>query len=462
MTTNKDTPTFDIVISYRRDDTQATSHAIYRELARRFGAERVLVDITSIPVGEDYDQFVRKIIARAKAVIVVIGPQWLTVEKHGVRRLDHEDDAVRGEIVAALAANVTLIPLLVDGATALETDALPVPLRPLTRLNMMPIHERYWDTDMATLAKRLSPLLGVETETASDKQRAQSSGKRSWIVATAILALVAIAAGWLYLSPAPQPSPVTSAQKTGMQPATAGNNRPAQESPQQKTIAVKIPPARRPLAITMIHESGKPRAYTAVYELGGKLYYGAGFNRDSLTRLLEQYAASPNARFATSVREYLPRLQANDDTLASEQRFKNLLVQTAGEDPVMTQLQDEMLQARYFEPARKECADIGITSALGYALIADTHHHSGRKSYELIKRATTQALDGTPVTGIHEHDWLRQFAQQRLMMFNEMKAPESVLNALRRRNETYIKLMEMNKWDLAAPVPVGRFVLVDP
>jgi len=66
MTTSS--PTFDIVISYRREDTQAASNAVYRELVRRFGAQRVLLDITSIPVGEDYDQFVRRIIASAKAV----------------------------------------------------------------------------------------------------------------------------------------------------------------------------------------------------------------------------------------------------------------------------------------------------------------------------------------------------------------------------------------------------------
>lgn len=463
--TTPETPSFDIVISYRRDDTQATSNAIYRELVRRFGAERVLLDITSIPVGEDYDQFVRKIIGKAKAVILVIGPQWLTTEKRGARRLDDEGDAVRGEVLAALAANVTLIPLLVDGATAIEADALPAPLRPLARLNMLPIFERYWDTDMETLAKRLSPLLGIEAESVANKKSAESSNKRPWIVAAAVFAIAALAAGWFYFPTAREPIATVPATKTGMQASPAGEASHTAQSPEKKVVAVKIPLARRPLAMTMIHDTGKPRNYTAVYVIDNNLYYGAAssLSNRTLGDLLHRYADSPNARFAAQVREYLPRLQARDTTLVGDIDFKKLLVRVAGEDPVMTRLQDQMLQDGYFEPARKECTDIGIASALGYALIADTYTQGG---YRSIKQATTQALDGTPITGIDEHDWLREFAKQRVARMASLQVSDAVRKSVqeqtRRRTDTYTKLMDMNKWDLAAPVPVAGFVLVDP
>jgi hypothetical protein len=190
--------TFDIVISYRREDTQATSSAIYREMVRRFGADRVLLDITSVPVGEDYQRFVDGIIARARALIVVIGPEWLTVEKDGVRRLDREDDAVRAEVVAALAAGVPIIPLLVDGASAPEARALPEPLRPLSRLNMMPLSERHWDADMQTLAKRLAPLLGVDIKDVSPRTEPP---RRKLVTAFAIIlavGLLGVLATWLW------------------------------------------------------------------------------------------------------------------------------------------------------------------------------------------------------------------------------------------------------------------------
>jgi Glycosyl hydrolase family 46 len=312
---------------------------------------------------------------------------------------------------------------------------------------------------METLAKRLSPLLGVEAESASDKKGSQPSSKRRWILGGAVLALAAITAGWFYFSAAPEPTAAVPDTKT-QAAAPAASRSP---SPALKTLAVRIPLERRPLAITMIHDSGKPRNYTAVYVLGDVLHYGPGFNRSSLLGLLKHYASSPNARFAAPVTEYLPRLEADDNTLASDRGFRDLLVRAAGEDPVMTQLQDQWIQDGYFEPARQECAKIGITSALGYALIADTHFQG---SYQRIRQATTQALDGTPITGIDEHEWLREFAKQRVAVISQLRIPDelrdSVLEKTRLRTETYTKLMDMNKWDLSAPVPVDRFMLIDP
>ena len=149
----------EIVICYRREDSQASSNAVYRELAKRLGAGRILFDLTAVPIGEDYDQFVRDAISRAKAFVVVIGPKWLVIEKQGVRRLDREDDPVRREIAAALEARVPVIPLLVQGAQAPEPDTLPDSLKQLSRLSMLPVEERFWDAGMEELSRRLTPLV---------------------------------------------------------------------------------------------------------------------------------------------------------------------------------------------------------------------------------------------------------------------------------------------------------------
>jgi len=451
-------PTFDIVISYRREDTQAASNAVYRELVRRFGADRVLLDITSIPVGEDYDQFVRRIIASAKAVIVIIGPQWLTIEKHGKRRLEQEDDAVRGEVVAALASGVPVIPLLVENAPAIEADALPAALKPIARLNMMPVLERYWDTDMNTLAQRLAPLLGVEPE-APARANAAKTGKRPWVaLATGIFVLAGVTAGWFYVSAARAPvTKVDPAPGTATVPPVA---KPAAATPDE-IVQVKVPLARRPLAITMIFETGRPRAYSAVYTLGDDLHYGAGFaslKHGSLLDLLQRYTSFPNARFAGQLNEYLPRVDSHDPDLLKDDGFKNLLTRAAGEDPAMIGLQDQMIEERFFGPARVECNDIGVKSALGFALIADVNFNMGKQRYARIKQTTIRALDGTPITGIDEHDWLRAFAKQ----VGVAAAKSTFPNAVRRRTDAYVQLMDQNRWDLAAPVTVGGFELVDP
>ena len=50
-------------------------------------------------------------------IVVLIGPSWLSaVEEDGSRRLDNPRDWMVREIEAALAREVTVIPVLVDGA----------------------------------------------------------------------------------------------------------------------------------------------------------------------------------------------------------------------------------------------------------------------------------------------------------------------------------------------------------
>jgi hypothetical protein len=56
-------------------------------------------------------------VAVCQVLLAVIGPTWLTVtDERGRRRLDDPDDIVRLEIEAALAREVRVIPILVEGA----------------------------------------------------------------------------------------------------------------------------------------------------------------------------------------------------------------------------------------------------------------------------------------------------------------------------------------------------------
>ncbi len=67
-------------------------------------------------------------------MVVVIGPDWLTVANERGRRLDDPDDHVRQEIEAALRSGLPLIPALVGGAPVPPVDALPQSLQPLLRV----------------------------------------------------------------------------------------------------------------------------------------------------------------------------------------------------------------------------------------------------------------------------------------------------------------------------------------
>ena len=95
-----------IFISYRRSDSNDVSGRIYDRLAAHFGATAVFKDVHSIPYGADFPTYIRQELSHCRVLLAVIGPTWLTAEKHGQRRLDNPADWVRIEIQLALENEV--------------------------------------------------------------------------------------------------------------------------------------------------------------------------------------------------------------------------------------------------------------------------------------------------------------------------------------------------------------------
>jgi len=82
----------------------------------------------------------------------------------------------------------------------------------------------------------------------------------------------------------------------------------------------------------------------------GHLSYGrsqAALGSGSLYELLDAYCQKQTARFATQLRDYLPRLKNRDVTLDTDDDFRNLLKSAAAEDPVMRLTQDQFFDSRY-------------------------------------------------------------------------------------------------------------------
>ena len=85
-------------------------------------------------------------------MVVLIGPSWLTaVEEDGSRRLDNPRDWVVQEIESALAREVTVIPVLVDGARMPTPDQLPEPLESLAFRQAISLRHESFATDITTL-----------------------------------------------------------------------------------------------------------------------------------------------------------------------------------------------------------------------------------------------------------------------------------------------------------------------
>jgi len=89
-------------------------------------------------------------------VVAVIGRSWLSItDKHGQRRLDNPDDYVRHELSAALARDMRVIPVLVQGAGMPKASELPDPLKPLARRNAIELSDLRWRFDVGELIKAL-------------------------------------------------------------------------------------------------------------------------------------------------------------------------------------------------------------------------------------------------------------------------------------------------------------------
>ena len=108
-------------------------------------------------------------------LLALIGEQWLTItDAQGRRRLDDSNDFVRLEIEAALARNVRIIPILVDGARMPTTEELPDSLARLARRQALELSPSRFDFDTGRLLRVLETTL-AEVRTAHDDASAISA-----------------------------------------------------------------------------------------------------------------------------------------------------------------------------------------------------------------------------------------------------------------------------------------------
>lgn len=186
-----------VFVSYRRIDSSGSAGRLFDRLTNRFGREAVFMDVEGgIPRGADFSAAIARAVESADALVVVIGPRWLTcTDAAGRRRLDNADDWVRTEIEKGLERGIPVLPVLVDGASVPTADDLPDSLRPFAGRQCSEITNSRWNYDVGELLAQLEPV--VVRPPAVDAVETPPSVPRSrstiWVAAGA-LALVAGAA----------------------------------------------------------------------------------------------------------------------------------------------------------------------------------------------------------------------------------------------------------------------------
>jgi hypothetical protein len=165
-----------IFISYRGSDHNWATELVYARMTEAFGAGAVFKAGNALRAGEEFPPILRQQAASCPAMLVCIGPGWLTATAPGGgRRLDSPDDWVREEIAIALRAGSHVVPLLIgnhDEVSVPKPDQLPDPIREI-------VHRQAWrlapggglDATVPMLIDRLAELVPELAE----RRRARST-----------------------------------------------------------------------------------------------------------------------------------------------------------------------------------------------------------------------------------------------------------------------------------------------
>ena len=66
-----------IFLSYRHEDSPGYAGRLFDQLSAHFGSEQIFIDIDTMRPGVDFVDEIDRAIAGSRAVLVLIGPNWL-------------------------------------------------------------------------------------------------------------------------------------------------------------------------------------------------------------------------------------------------------------------------------------------------------------------------------------------------------------------------------------------------
>jgi pterin-4a-carbinolamine dehydratase len=152
-----------IFISYRRSNAFVTDH-IHHQLVSKFVPSSIFLDTADIEPGERFPERIKGAVQQALIVLVVIGPDWISMQDPRTyrRRLELPEDWVRQEVELALAGSGVVIPILVEGATMPTVEQLPPSLVGLVERNAVTLSEQHFRIDAEKLINEIGAQLGAE------------------------------------------------------------------------------------------------------------------------------------------------------------------------------------------------------------------------------------------------------------------------------------------------------------
>jgi TIR domain len=170
---------FRIFLNYRREDASGHAGRLYDFLLHGsagagFRKEQIFMDIEEIDPGVHFPDVIGEAVGSCDVFIAVMGRRWLdATDAAGRRRLDKGNDFVRVEIEAALARDIPVVPVLVQGAEMPSLEELPESLQAFGHRNAVELSDARWSYDVGRLSDWLKT---IEEE---KQRREQAERERS-------------------------------------------------------------------------------------------------------------------------------------------------------------------------------------------------------------------------------------------------------------------------------------------
>lgn len=156
----KSRPGRQIFINYRRSDSSGYALALYNELLKWYDKRDIFKDFHNIEPGEDFELAIDGALDRCNVLIVIIADKWGELIKERSKLKD--TDYVNMEIAAALAKNVYVIPVTINGAGIPNETDLPDALKKLTRRQSLNIDQTRFENDVLKLVNVLDKRFGID------------------------------------------------------------------------------------------------------------------------------------------------------------------------------------------------------------------------------------------------------------------------------------------------------------
>jgi TIR domain len=153
-----------VFISYRRDDSKYQARMIHVAFCQVLPRDHVFMDVDTILPGANFPKILKDWVNQCEVLLALIGPGWIDASdpKTKGRRLDNPSDFVRIEIGEALARDIPVVPVLIDGAPLPDIGLLPDDLKELVDRQAEFVEYRTFDADVERLIRKLRLDQGVD------------------------------------------------------------------------------------------------------------------------------------------------------------------------------------------------------------------------------------------------------------------------------------------------------------